>query len=202
MELKAEVLWALKVCQWNFSFVSCSDLKEMFSAMFPDSVIARNFQLSKSKVSYLISHGLGQFFTKRVINYLKTSSDIYHTLHFDETTTVQVRKQMDLLVRFYCERMGQVEVRFIQSMFFGHAFGDNVASSIEQVLGELQLPLSNLLSISTNGPNVNKRVKRLLNETVKSSRQEEIGLVDVGFCSIHVVANGFKERRWFTLESR
>ena len=40
---------------------------------------------------------------------------------------------------------------------------------------------------------MNKRVKRLLNETVQSSRQEEIGLVDVGFCSIHVVANAFKK---------
>ena len=43
MELKVELLWALKVCQWNSSFASCSDLKELFSALFPDSVIARNF---------------------------------------------------------------------------------------------------------------------------------------------------------------
>ena len=170
-----------------------ANIEPLYGFFAPTASVKLYCKLSKSKVSYLISHGLGPFFTKRVINDIKTSSGIYCTLHFNETTTAQVRKQMDLLVRFHCERTGQVEARFIRSMCFGHAFGDNVASTIEKVPGELQLPLSNLLSISTDGPNVNKRVKPLLNETVQSSRQEEIGLIDVGFCSIHVVANAFKK---------
>ena len=200
LQIRSEIVWALKVCQANYSFASCSDLKKVFAAMFPDSAIASNFGLSRSKVSYLISHGLGPYFTRQLVNLIKSCPDTYFTLHFDETTTIQIKKQMNLLVRFFSTRevdsvtVGAVEIRFLSSFTFGHAFGQDVAEAIVSKLDELDLPLERLLSISTDGPNVNKTIKRLLNESVKKARGNgSPGLVDVGFCTIHAVSNSFRK---------
>ena len=84
-----------------------------------------------------------------------------------------------------------VEVRFLKSLFFGHAYSENV-SSIRSVLEEIVLPLDKLLSISTDGPNVNKGIKRLLDNAVKDVRSQG-GFLDIWFCSLHVVSNAFRK---------
>lgn len=200
LQLRSEIIWALKLCQSNFSFSSCAEINGVFAAMFPDSQIAANFSLSRSKVSYLIANGLGPYFTQQLVNEIQSSPETYFTLHFDETTTIQMKKQMDLLVRFYCSpqmdscKVGGVEVRFLASFTFGHAFGENVADAITTKLEQLNLPLAHLLSVSTDSPNVNKTVKRLLNNSVKQARGNGApGLVDIGFCTIHVVSNSFRK---------
>ena len=38
--------------------------------MFPDSKIAKQFQMGKSKASYLICHGLALYFKERLLNVL------------------------------------------------------------------------------------------------------------------------------------
>ena len=61
--LKAEILWLLKLAVSNFSLRSTDKLGELFQTMFPDGKIAAGFTLSQTKSSYVISHGLSQYFT-------------------------------------------------------------------------------------------------------------------------------------------
>jgi len=103
-------------------------------------------------------------------------------------------------VRFFCTRKcesgvtGEIEVRYLTSFTFCHAFGKDAADKITNALDELNLPLDHLLSVSTDGPNVNKTIKRLLNDSVKRARgNESPGLVYIGFCTIHVVSNSFRK---------
>ena len=49
---------------------------------------------------------------------------------------------------------------------FGHAFADTVTDRLLELLTTLKLPVSKLLSISTDGPNVNKAIKKKLDLTV------------------------------------
>ena len=58
---KAEIRWVLKVVDPNFSIRSCLDLCQV---MFPDSAIAKNFQLSKTKgiaLTLVLFHMLESF---------------------------------------------------------------------------------------------------------------------------------------------
>ncbi|KAL1454616.1 hypothetical protein WDU94_010832 [Cyamophila willieti] len=50
-------------------------------------------------------------------------------------------------------------------------------------LSEADIPLSKILMVSCDGPNVNKKVLRLLNETLLEVRAK--GLLDVGTCTLH-----------------
>ena len=53
----------------------------------------------------------------------------------------------------------------------------------------LKLPLSKLLCLSADGPNVKKSIKSKIDSAVKEAGAP--GLVDVGFCYIHGKHNGF-----------
>lgn len=52
------------------------------------------------------------------------------------------------------------------------------------------LPLQNMLMLSSDGPNVNKKVLRLVNEAVKVCRSGK-SLIDIGTCNIHIMHNAF-----------
>ena len=45
--IDAEILWCMNVAKSHHSFNSCSDLKNIFTKMFPDRIIATQFTLVK-----------------------------------------------------------------------------------------------------------------------------------------------------------
>lgn len=49
--------------------------------------------------------------------------------------------------------------------------------------------MTNILMIGSGGPNVNKTIKRKLNEQVVQERNKK--LIDIGFCNIHIVHKAF-----------
>ena len=93
--LKTEILWLLKLAVSNFSLSSTDKLGGLFQTMFPDSKIAAGFTPSQTKSSYVISHGLSQYFTHMLVKDL-LKSELHFCLHFDETTTTTyLRKLMN-----------------------------------------------------------------------------------------------------------
>ena len=61
----AEILWALKVATDGFSFRSCDNLPALFQSMFPGPV-SQEFSMSRTKMSYIFSDGLGPYFRKEI----------------------------------------------------------------------------------------------------------------------------------------
>ena len=59
---KAELLWTLKVVSSHYSYNSCAGNGELFSAMFPDSEVAKNYKCSARKTSYLVSFGIAPYY--------------------------------------------------------------------------------------------------------------------------------------------
>ena len=53
------------------------------------------------------------------------------------------------------------------------------------------MPLKNLLSISSDGPNVNKAIKANINTKLQGHFKRQ--LVDTGSCQLHVVHNTFRK---------
>ena len=128
--------------------------------------IYKNFQLSRSKVSYVISDGLGPYFQKQLI--YENSSKNPVTLHYDETTTTQVIKQMDLHFLFWSEEQNEVG---------------------GQIRGRGKVNLSSILTLSNDGPNVNKTIFRAVNTSLKGAGNP--GMINIGTCNLPVVHNSF-----------
>jgi hypothetical protein len=125
---KAEIIWGLKVASCDMSYRFCDKIGDTFHAMF-NSPISKDFHLSHSKVSYMISDGFGPYFTKQLI-YDVNQSKSPIAIHYDETTTAQVVKQMDLHFRYWSSSQNQVVRRFYTSLMSGHAEGEKVATAI------------------------------------------------------------------------
>jgi hypothetical protein len=96
---KSEILWALKSTQHGFSYKNSDETGELFRTMFPDSKIAEKFSIQHSKMSYIISHGLGPYFRDQLVEDIKNSQRF--VLCFDEQTNNQNKKQLDLLFRYW-----------------------------------------------------------------------------------------------------
>lgn len=187
---KAEILWVFKTVQSNYSFSSADGISDLFSTMFPCDP-SKEFKLCRTKLSYSVSHGLGPYFQSNVCKDV-CSSGYSFGICFDETTTVQVVKQLDIYVRFYDASKRQVVVRYLTSIFLGHADALSVSRGIVKVLRDKSMPLSLLLFVSSDGPNVNKSIWEKINSTVKETTDSP-GLLSLGFCNLHVVNNGFRK---------
>ena len=159
--------------------------------MFPDSHVAQHMALSRTKVAYMIGYGLGPYFPQKTIDDILRSPNTYYTIHIDETTTAQVKKQMDVLVRYFSDTDGKFKVRFLKALVFGHAFAETVANELWRTLQELGMPLKNLLFISSDGSNVNKAIKANINTKLQGHFKRQ--LVNTGSSQLHVVHNTFRK---------
>ena len=186
---KSEIKYCLKFAKYNIPLSTADCSKDEMVALCPDSVVAKHFSMSRQKMSYLFGYGLGPYFRQKTVSEV-LESGAYFTVHFDETVTGQAKKQMDILLRFWASS-SLVQVRYLHSLFFGHAFAKNVVDGLLDLLESLHLPLNKFLSISADGPNVNKSIKEKLNVAVRKAGSP--GLIDVGFCYNHVVHNAVKK---------
>ena len=137
----AEVLWALKVDQSNYSCSSCDATPALFKRMFPGD-IAEHFSMSKSKVLYLLSDGLGPHFRREMCASICEIKSVF--TQYDETANSQNRKQCDLLLRYWSEAADEIRVQFLKVLMFGHAKGKDVSMAILETLQEKE-QLGNLL---------------------------------------------------------
>ena len=115
----------------------------------------------------------------------------YLTHYLDETTNAQSKKQMDILLRYYSEVHGEVKVRVLKVVMFGHAFAKTVADEIWKTLQQSGLSSRFLLSLFPDGPNVNKLIKQSINNKLEEQFKRQ--LVDTGSCQIHVAHNSFRK---------
>ena len=100
------------------------DVGKLFNSMFPGSV-SNDFQCGSTKMGYLITHGVAPYFEELLLNDIRRSNNGY-TLHFDETTTSQTKKQMDIIVWYWSVEHNRIVVQYLGSLFFGYALSTTV----------------------------------------------------------------------------
>ena len=59
---KAEIIWTLKSITCGYSSNSCSDMIKLFRSMFPDSTIAKSFQLNADEIRYMTNYTIAPNF--------------------------------------------------------------------------------------------------------------------------------------------
>ena len=96
---KAEILWTLKSVMSKSSLRSCEQLKHLFVAMFPDSIIAKSFTLGNTKCGYYITYGIGPYFGE-LIKTLINKSPCFSPSFDESLNRVLQVEQMDMNVRY------------------------------------------------------------------------------------------------------
>ena len=135
-------------------------MNQLFEVMFSDSDIAKTFQMSKTKVSYVIIFGLADYFYNNLIPLVKKSP--FYSLLFDESLNkVLSKEQMDLQIHFYDDTVGEVLTKYLGSRFVYHPNAVNLCNEIIDAVKNLDQVLG------IDGPNVNWLIFDKLNGECK-----------------------------------
>ena len=163
--------------------------------MFPDSQVAKPFQLSKTKCAYYVVFGLAPYFKELLVKDIKLSP--FYLLSFDEYLNNKLQEeQMDISVWFWDDITGETVTRCFDSRFFKRQNADNI---LEELLkATTNLSTKSLSMLSMDGPNTNWSVHKKLKNI--RSREEVPQLFEVGSCGLHVIhgafLSGVKTSRW------
>ena len=76
-----------------------------FAIQFPDSNIAKNYEIEETKAKYFIQFGIYPHLRSILLEDMK---NMPFTFRFDETTTSPVKKQYDGCVTFYSKQKRKV----------------------------------------------------------------------------------------------
>ena len=155
--------------------------------MFTECPIAQKFQHGPGKLKYVINWGLAPHFK----DLLKTKLQNFEFLliSFDESFNKSTQNcQMDTGIRFWSQEAKQVEVRYWDSQFLGHATSRDLLENFSKSL--VVLDLSKIIHISVNGPSLNWC---FYDEVVKNREEMELHqLINIGRCELHVIHGSFK----------
>lgn len=158
--------------------------------MFSNPETLETFSMSRTKLSYVIEHGIGLVFKEELISDV-TASQSPFSLQCDETRPCQVKRQMELHIQYWSPVHNEVWIRYYTSECFGYAEGATVAGAIMSAFRSDNVSLTQLLTLGSDGPNVNKTIWREMEQTIWEVYTGFQGLVYVGTCNIHIVHNSF-----------
>ena len=184
---KAEILWALNCVTSGYSNNSCSDLNSLFQVMFPDSEIAKLFQLGPDKIRYMVNFGIAPYFKSLLMDTLKKSECF--VVSFDESLNeVTQLCEMDLLVRFFDHLENKVKIRYFDSRFFGHGTHKDLVKQFHDGLKDLDP--NKMYQISMDGPSVNMKFLEEISKERKADEQHQ--LINIGSCGLHTIHGALK----------
>ena len=179
----AECLMVLRKVKNHDSFRSCIDLGPDLRAMFPDSAIAAEFTLSKTKCAYLVKYGIAPWLKDNLVKEVNQSP--FYSVSYDESLNRQLQEQqMDIQVRYWCERTNRAVTRYLGSEF--QMYGDHETLSTNLLKAVSMLSKENLIQTAMDGPNVNWKILETIQE--KRTEEELCPLEDVGSCGLHVIS--------------
>ena len=101
---------------------------------------------------------------------------------FDETSAMQWKRQMDILVGFWDEDTHKVVIKYLISFFFERATAADIVQKIMAYQEKRKLPFERLY---------NKAIWSGLNATLKEMGHQ--GLISFCSSSLHIVHNAFKK---------
>lgn len=86
----------------------------------------------------------------------------------------------------------KVRTSYLTSAFLEKSGAENLLESVLTVLKEADLKIDNLIQLSTDGPNVNLKLKFDLKQHMKDNLPSEKQILDISTCSLHIVNGAYK----------
>ena len=105
----------------KYSHNSTSSKNDLFSKMFSDSNIAKDFVRGKTKCSYIVRCALSPYFLELLNSELNNASH-YHALFDGSYNNAAKEDQMDLHIRYWVFQKNGVVTRFYGSVFWEKIF--------------------------------------------------------------------------------
>ena len=133
----------------------------MFQVMFPDSEIASQFTLGKTKARYTMLYRIAPEFKKQLIYDINASP--FYIVSFDDSLISQVQmSQMDVGVRYWNNRKNIAETRYFDSKFMRQPNADVLLKNLDESISSVNR--GQFLQLTMDAPQVNWNVLKLLDD--------------------------------------
>ena len=133
----------------------------MFQVMFPDSEIASQFTLGKTKARYTMLYRIAPEFKKQLIYDINASP--FYIASFDESLISQVQmSQMDVGVRYWNNRKNIAETHYFDSKFMRQPNADVLLKNLDESISSVNR--GQFLQLTMDAPQVNWNVLKLLDD--------------------------------------
>ena len=176
---KAEIFSTLKSISTGYSNNSYSDNAGLFQHMFPDSEIAKSFQLGPTKIKYLTNFGIAPYYKSVLWERVKESPCF--VISSDESLNpVTQTREMDQLARCFDETEERAKIRYLDSEFLGHGTSNDLKKNFNELLKVVDA--NKLIQVGMDGPNVNIKLLKMIQ--AEWSENEQHQLMDIGSCGL------------------
>jgi len=144
--------------------------------MFPSDHAAKSFSVGKTKAAYVIEGAIAPYLRQKQISQLQKNK---FAIVIDESNNVKGKKQLDILVRSFAEKFGNLDSDVKFPLICS---SENFSSEILSVLDSEAIPLDNVIAVNRDGPTV-------MDATLKKLKDKMPHLLDTGSCNLHGVHN-------------
>ena len=108
---EAHIVWAMYCVENGFSNNSVDGFGDVLKRMCQTDPVSSKFQMGRTKLQYLVNHGLFPHFKQMILNEILKSP--FMAVLFDESLNDSIQKsEMDILVRYWNAGENKVTVRY------------------------------------------------------------------------------------------
>ena len=183
---KAEVLWSLLCTEHDFAFIVNDHISQMFVKMFPDSLIAKGYSCSRTKMRYMVTHGTYPTFKLALDQKLREN---VFSLQIDESNKMYGKKFLILMVKFYDKEEEKLTNRLWELKEANKGDAESIVRIIRSAFEEHDVPYENLIQVMSDSPSV---MRGKYNGVITKLKENAPHIIDLGGCSLHHVSNSVK----------
>jgi len=143
----AELLIVSFMAEHHTPFSQCDHLVGMMKSAFPDSSIAKQIRLKKTKASYLMQYGIAWNEKIHINDICKVQS---FSLLVDESTDVSVEQVLAVVVRYYDNETLRVVDSLLDVIEVHEATGQGLYKEVKKLLSNRNIPITNVIGFASD----------------------------------------------------
>ena len=152
--ISAEIAMAQFIALHNLPLQAADHLSDLVSSMLPNSKIAAAFSSKHTKTKCSISNGLDPYFKDPIVKSLKTTP--FNLMCDESSDNGDKWKLLSILVRFFASSTELIITHYLETVAITYFTAEGIFSSLKDALQKYNIPLTNILSFTSDTCNVMK----------------------------------------------
>ena len=150
----------------NIRLAFADKLNTLLPNIFPDSKIAKEYKVGKTKASCILNESLAPHFLQETVQIMKNDFNLLST---DGSNGTGLEKMNPLTVQLYDSSKSRVDTRFLDMCCTSGQNSGTAATifqKIDDVMIKLQLPWKNCVGFSLDNTSANLGIRSSINSRV------------------------------------
>lgn len=147
----AELKMIMFLHEHNLPFLLMGHLPSLVRSVCPDSKIAENVKCSRTKATAITKDCLAPEAKEEICRRVK---DNVYSLIIDETTDIDTKKSLAIIIRFFDEKKMNVVDKFLGLVKLEAADAENIHKTVLKCLEDVGIPLANMIGFAADNASV------------------------------------------------